>query len=219
MISDHMQDYLKAICQLGAGGAEVSTSAIAERLAVSPASVTNMMKKLADLRLVRHLPYQGVELTPAGRKVALEVIRHHRLLELYLAESLGYSWDQVHAEAEKLEHHISEEFEDRIAASLGNPTRDPHGDPIPTRAGELDEHRHRSLAELPPAGKAGTVRRVSDQSPERLRYLAELGLRPEAHFTVLERAPFNGPIRLRLGAKEVSVGVELAQEIYVTGTK
>src|SRR5438105_1463282 len=144
MISDHMQDYIKAICQLGAGGAEVSTSAIAERLDVSPASVTNMLKKLAELRLVRHLPYQGVELTASGRKVALEVIRHHRLLELYLAESLGYSWDQVHAEAEKLEHHISEEFEDRIAASLGNPTLDPHGDPIPTRGGERDERRHRS---------------------------------------------------------------------------
>ena len=216
MISDHMQDYLKAICQLGAGGAEVSTSAIAERLEVSPASVTNMMKKLAELRLVRHLPYQGVELTPSGRKVALEVIRHHRLLELYLAESLGYSWDQVHAEAEKLEHHISEEFEERIAASLGNPTLDPHGDPIPTRSGELDERRHRSLAELPPPGHKGTVRRVSDQSPERLRYLAELGLRPDTEFTVLERAPFHGPIRLRLGEREVSVGVELAQEIYVT---
>ena len=178
-----------------------------------------MMKKLAELRLVRHLPYQGVELTPSGRKVALEVIRHHRLLELYLAESLGYSWDQVHAEAEKLEHHISEEFEDRIAASLGNPTRDPHGDPIPTRSGELDEQRHRSLAESPAAGKMGTVRRVSDQSSERLRYLAELGLRPETEFTVLERAPFHGPIRLLLGEKEVSVGVELAQEIFVTGNK
>lgn len=213
-----MQDYLKTIYKLSAAG-EVTTSAIAEQLGVSAASVTNMLKKLAELRLVRHTPYQGVELTASGRQVALEVIRHHRLLELYLAESLGYSWDQVHAEAEKLEHHISEEFEDKIAESLGHPTHDPHGDPIPTREGEVEATLHENLAEAPPVGKAGVVRRVSDASADRLRYLAELGLRPDVTFTVLERAPFNGPIRLRVGKKEVNIGTELAQEIFVAPVK
>ena len=219
MLSDNVQDYLKAIYKLSTDGGEVTISAIAERLGVSAASVTNMMKKLADLKLVRHTPYQGVELTPAGRKVALEVIRHHRLLELYLSEALGYSWDQVHAEAEKMEHHISEEFENKIAASLGNPTRDPHGDPIPTREGVMREPLRRSLAEQPAVGHSATVRRVSDHSAEQLRYLGELGLRPDATFTVLERAPFNGPIRLRVGKKEINVGNELAQQIYVAPLK
>lgn len=216
MISDNMQDYLKVIYKLSTTGEEVTTSAIALGVEVSAASATNMIKKLAELKLVRHTPYQGVELTPAGRKVALEVIRHHRLLEAYLAEALGYPWDQVHEEAEKLEHHISEEFETRIAETLGNPTRDPHGDPIPTREGEMDDVRHRSLAEAPATGYSGTVRRVSDHSPEQLRYLAELGLRPDVTFTVVERAPFHGPIKLRLGKREISVGDELAREIYVS---
>jgi len=219
MISDNMQDYLKVIYKLSTTGEEVTTSAIAEGVEVSAASATNMIKKLAELKLVRHTPYQGVELTPAGRKVALEVIRHHRLLESYLSEALGYPWDQVHAEAEKLEHHISEEFEMRIAETLGNPTRDPHGDPIPTREGEMDDVRHHSLAEAPDAGQAGVVRRVSDHSAEQLRYLAELGLRPDVAFTVVERAPFHGPIKLRLGKREISVGNELAQEIFVSAQK
>jgi DtxR family transcriptional regulator, Mn-dependent transcriptional regulator len=219
MISDNMQDYLKTIYKLSRAGGEVNISAIAEQLSVSAASVTNMMKKLAELKLVRHAPYQGVELTPSGRKIALEVIRHHRLLELYLAESLGYSWDQVHDEAEKLEHHISEEFEAKIAKSLGDPTHDPHGDPIPTRDGRLDDANYRSLAEQPAAGDSGVVRRVSDASADRLRYLAELGVRPDVTFTVIERAPFNGPIRLRMGKKEINLGVELAQGIFVTPIK
>jgi DtxR family Mn-dependent transcriptional regulator len=219
MISESMQDYLKVIYKLSTAGAEVSSSAIADGLGVSAASVTNMIKKLTDLKLARHTPYQGVELTPAGSKVALEVIRHHRLLEAYLSEALGYPWDEVHAEAEKLEHVISEEFESRIAETLGNPTRDPHGDPIPTRDGQMEDVRHESLADLPPVGQAGVVRRVSDHSPERLRYLATLGLRPDVAFMVLERAPFHGPIRLRVGKKEISVGTELAQEIYVSAPK
>ncbi len=215
MISDHMQDYLKTIYKLSESGVEVTTSAIAERMDVSAASATNMIKKLAELKLVRHTPYQGVELTPPGKKVALEVIRHHRLLELYLAESLGYSWDQVHDEAETLEHHISEEFEAKIAKSLGNPTHDPHGDPIPTREGTMDSASHESLAEQPAAGRSAVVCRVSDDSADRLRYLGELGLRPDVTFTVVERAPFHGPIRLRLGKKEINIGTELAQEIFV----
>lgn len=219
MISEHMQDYLKIAYKLSATGADVSTSAIADGLGVSAASATNMIKKMAELKLVRHAPYHGVELTPAGRKVALEVIRHHRLLELYLSEALGYPWDQVHDEAEKLEHHISEEFETRMAETLGNPTRDPHGDPIPTREGQIEDVRHQSLAEMPPPGEAGVVCRVSDRSAERLRYLADLGLRPDVTFTVLERAPFHGPIRLRLGKKEISVGTELARQIFVRTAK
>src|SRR5436309_2316766 len=195
MISDNMQDYLKVIYKLSTSGEEVTTSAIALGTEVSAASATNMIKKLAELKLVRHTPYQGVELTPAGRKVALEVIRHHRLLESYLAEALGYSWDQVHAEAEELEHHISEAFEDKIAATLGQPKHDPHGDPIPTRAGQVDERRHQTLAQQPSVGRSAVVCRVSDQDAERLRYLGELGLRPDATLTVVERAPFQGPIR------------------------
>ncbi|MCA1553847.1 MAG: metal-dependent transcriptional regulator, partial [Chloroflexi bacterium] len=187
--------------------------------AVTPASATNMIKKLAELKLVRHTPYQSVVLTPAGRKVALEVIRHHRLIELYLAESLGYSWDQVHDEAETLEHHISEAFEQKIAESLGDPTYDPHGDPIPTREGVLDEHKHGRLADEPAVGQSAVVRRVSDASAERLRYLAELGLRPDVTVTVLERAPFRGPIRLRIGRRKVNVGTELADEVFVTPLK
>ena len=214
MISDNMQDYLKTICKLSQTG-EVTTSAVAEQLNVSAASATNMIKKFADLKLARHTPYQGVELTPAGRKIALEVIRHHRLLELYLTEALGYSWDQVHAEAEELEHHISEAFEDKIAATLGQPTHDPHGDPIPTREGRMDERRHQTLAQQPAVGRSAVVCRVSDQDAERLRYLGELGLRPDATLTVLERAPFQGPIRLRVGRKEVNIGTELAQAVYV----
>ena len=214
MISDNMQDYLKTIYKLSQLG-EVTTSAVAEQLNVSAASATNMIKKFADLKLARHTPYQGVELTPAGRKIALEVIRHHRLLELYLTEALGYSWDQVHAEAEELEHHISEAFEDKIAATLGQPTHDPHGDPIPTRAGQVDERRHQTLAQQPSVGRSAVVCRVSDQDAERLRYLGELGLRPDATLTVLERAPFQGPIRLRVGRKEVNIGTELAQAVDV----
>lgn len=216
MVSEHMQDYLKVVYKLGAEGAEVSTTALADALGVSAASATSMIKKMAELKLARHTPYHGVELTPAGRKVALEVIRHHRLIELYLAEALGFPWDQVHDEAERLEHHISEEFETRIAETLGNPTRDPHGDPIPTREGKIVDVRHQSLAEMPAPGQAGIVCRVSDRSAERLRYLAALGLRPDVTFTVVERAPFNGPIRLRLGGREISIGSELAQTVYVT---
>jgi DtxR family Mn-dependent transcriptional regulator len=218
-ISYNIQDYLKSIYKLSEAGEAITTSAIAERLNVAPASVTGMMKKLAEMKLVRHMPYQGVELTPTGRKIALEVIRHHRLLELYLAEALGYSWDQVHAEAEKLEHHISEEFENKIARTLGDPKRDPHGDPIPARDGTVAESSRESLADAPEVGRSAVVSRVNDDSAERLRYLAALGMRPEVQFTVLERAPFNGPIRLRVGKKEINVGAELAQEIFVAPVK
>lgn len=216
MISSSMQDYLKTMYELSELSDAVTTSAIAARMKVSPASATNMMKKLAAMKLVRRTPYQGVQLTAAGQKIALEIVRHHRLLELYLAQALGYSWDQVHDEAERLEHHISEEFEEKIAQSLGDPTRDPHGAPIPSRDGVVDDVPRPSLAESPAVGQSAAVYRVNDDHAERLRYLEKLGLRPDVQFTVIERAPFQGPIRLRVGKKQVSVGAELAREILVT---
>lgn len=216
MISTNIEQYLKVIYKLDEAGGPVTTSAIATRMHFSVPSVTNMVKRLAEMKLVRHAPYRSVALTPAGRKIALAVIRHHRLLELYLADALGYSWDQVHAEAEGLEHHISEELENKIAQSLGNPTHDPHGDPIPTPDGTVEEPVRESLANFPASGESGVIRRVNDDSAERLRYLSELGVRLNQTFTVVERAPFKGPIRLRMGEKELSVGAELAHEIFVT---
>jgi DtxR family Mn-dependent transcriptional regulator len=169
--STAVQDYAKAIYSLqGRAGEPVSTSAIADRLGVSAASASAMVKRLAALGMVEHEPYRGVELTAAGEKVALEVIRHHRLIELYLAEALGMPWDRVHEEAEVLEHAISPELSELIAAKLGNPTHDPHGDPIPTVEGEIEERPTRSLADLEP-GERGTFVRVSDADPEMLRYL------------------------------------------------
>jgi DtxR family Mn-dependent transcriptional regulator len=215
MISQHIQQYLKIIYKLAEDGEPVTTSAIAARMNFSAASVTNMVKKLAELKLVHHAPYHAVALTPAGRKIALAVIRHHRLLEQYLADALGYSWDQVHAEAEKLEHHISDELEDKIARSLGNPTHDPHGDPIPAPDGTIADSIRESLADFPAAGESGVIRRVNDDSAEHLRYLYELGVRLNSTFTIVERAPFKGPIRLRIGRKELSVGSELAHDIFV----
>ena len=215
MISQHIQQYLKVIYKLDEAGGPVRTSAIAGRLNFSGPSVTHMVKKLAEMKLVRHVPYHGVELTPAGRKIALAVIRHHRLLEQYLADALGYSWDQVHAEAEKLEHHISEDLEEKIARSLGNPTHDPHGDPIPAPDGTIADSVRESLADFPAAGESGVIRRVNDDSAEHLRYLSELGVRLNQTFTIVERAPFKGPIRLRMGEKELTVGSELAHEIFV----
>src|SRR3712207_1371149 len=171
-ISDAVQDYAKAIYSLHRRSeAPVSTSAIADRLGVSPASTSAMVKRLETLGLVRREPYHGVELTAAGERVALEVIRHHRLLELYLAEALGMSWDRVHEEAEVLEHAISPELSELIAMKLGNPTRDPHGDPIPTADGEIDEGPTRALTELVP-GERGRFTRVSDSNPDMLRYLS-----------------------------------------------
>src|SRR5918998_6525267 len=177
-LSDAVQDYAKAIYSLQERLEEpVSTSALADRLAVAPASVSAMVKRLETLGLVTRGPYHGVELTPAGKRVALEVIGHHRLLELYLAEALGMSWDRVHEEAEVLEHAISPELSELIAAKLGHPTHDPHGDPIPTRDGEIDERPTRALADLHP-GERGVFSRVSDSNPEMLRYLSERGIAP-----------------------------------------
>src|SRR4029079_8574040 len=174
--SDAIEDYAKAIYALGRrGDGTASTTALAERLGVTPASVSAMIKKLADRGLVEHVPYRGVVLTDEGERVALEVLRHHRLLELYLAEHLGVPWDRVHDEAEALEHVISEDLEARIAAKLGNSTHDPHGDPIPDADLHIVEETTRSLADLAP-GDRGEFVRVSDTDPEKLRYLDERGV-------------------------------------------
>ncbi len=217
MLSAAVQDYLKAIYKLQSGAGKVTTSALAERLSVASASVTNMVKKLAEMKLVRHTPYREVVLTPAGEKIALEIIRHHRLLELYLAEVMGYSWDQVHAEAERLEHHISEEFEERMDEVLGRPTTDPHGDPIPSKDGRLHATDHTRLADLPP-GSSAVVRRVDDHDPECLRYLSERGLVLNARVQVLEREPFDGPLLVRVGKERHHLGLEVARRIFVEET-
>ncbi len=214
MLSEAVQDYLKTIYKLQEQGGAVSTSALAQAMGVAAASATGMVKKLAGLKLARHSPYQGVILTKAGEKMALEVIRHHRLLELYLAEALGYSWDKVHEEAERLEHVISEEFEEKIFEALGRPTRDPHGDPIPTKDGTLVAGSHERLSDMEP-GATGVIRRVSDRDAEMLRYLGIRGLVPDATVEVMEKAPFNGPITVKAGETAHVLGRDLASHIHV----
>src|ERR671923_446117 len=213
--SDAVEDYAKAIYALRLHGeGPVSTSALAERLAVAPSSVTAMLKHLDELGLVRYEPYHGVTLTRAGEKVALEVIRHHRLLEAFLAETLGMPWDRVHDEAEVLEHYISEELESRIAARLGNPALDPHGDPIPTPELDLAADRTTALRSLR-RGQVATFARVSDSSPEMLRYLAERGIRPGARLRITGVEPFGGPLMVEVGGREHALGEELAEKMRV----
>ena len=209
-----VEDYVKAVYTLESADETVSTTALAERLGVRPGSVSGMLRKLTGLGLVVHEPYRGVRLTDQGRRVALEVIRHHRLLELYLVESLGMSWDEVHAEAEVLEHVISEELEELIAAKLGNPTLDPHGDPIPSRDLTIAPDDSRSLYELEP-GEHGTFVRVSDADPAMLRFLAERGIAPVAGVEVIERQPFDGPLYVRVGDEVHVLGAVLARAMHV----
>jgi DtxR family Mn-dependent transcriptional regulator len=204
------EDYAKAIYVLQSrGDAPVSTNAVAERLGVTAGSASAMVKKLGALGLVSHVPYKGVELTRAGEKLALEVLRHHRLLELFLAQELGLPWDRVHAEAEVLEHVLSEELEELIAAKLGDPTVDPHGDPIPTPDGHVAEEPTIALDELP-IGAAGVFVRVSDSDPAMLRYLDLRGIRPGDRFEVVDRQPFGGPLFARFGDDTHPLGGELA---------
>lgn len=214
MISRAMEDYLKAIYQSASDDERVSTTRLADKMSCSAASVTNMLQKLSELKLVLYEPYQGVSLTPAGQNVALEIVRHHRLIELYLADVLGYSWDKVHAEAEKLEHVISEEFEEKIDKALGYPTTDPHGDPIPTREGQVEEEHFHSLWEISGVENV-KVRRVSDSDPKALRYLAEIGIYPEVEINVLKKSPFNGPIHIKVDSNEHSLSEQLARQIFV----
>lgn len=219
-VSPAMQDYLKAVYFLRDETGATTVQALAGELGVSSPSVTNMVKRLAGLGLIRHTPYQGIALSEDGERAAAEVTRHHRLLEQFLVETLGYGWDEVHVEAEQLEHHISEEMEARIAARLGHPARDPHGDPIPAADGTVPEVNDRRLADMA-AGEESTVVRVPDRDAARLRYLAELGLIPGARVTLLEVQPFDGPLRLliqdsaRESSHEHHLGRELANAIFV----
>ncbi len=211
-----VQDYLKAIFQLaeGAEDAAIGTSAIADRLGVAPASVTGMLKRLGEQGLVEHERYQGARLTPQGRREAIRMIRRHRVLELFLVEVLGYTWDQVHVEAETLEHAASDTLIDRMAAALGDPEADPHGHPIPSPAGQLAAPELPTLAELD-TGATATLRSVSDEDAAALRYLARLNLIPGVEIQVLERTPLRGPLRVRVGETEERLGIELAERLLV----
>lgn len=211
-----VEDYVKAIYQLGGDEQPVTTTALAEWLRITAAGTSHMLRQLAQLGLVDHTPYYGVRLTDTGVRVALEMVRHHRLAEQFLVEVLGYRWDEVHEDAERLEHAMSERLEARIADKLGNPAADPHGDPIPTLSGQLPHAAEQRLADLA-AGAAATVRRVSDRDPAKLRYLAELGLTPGAAVTVLARGPFREPLRLRVGQEEEerTISLDLAAELTV----
>src|SRR6201987_4597023 len=213
--SSAVEDYTKAIYALEArDGQSVSTNALAERLNVTPASASGMVKRLGELGLVTHPPYHGGRLTDAGRRGALEVIRHHRLLELYLVESLGVPWDRVHQEAEVLEHVLSEELEELIASKLGDPTHDPHGDPIPTRELTIEEGVTQSLQTLE-TGARGTFARVSDSDPEMLRFLAERGIAPGDQLEVVDKQPFDGPLFVRFGDHVQVLGGALARAMRV----
>jgi DtxR family Mn-dependent transcriptional regulator len=215
-ISPAVEDYAKAIYALQerGEGCAVTTNALAERLGVTPASASAMVKKLAGMGLVSHVRYKGVELTSKGTAIALEVIRHHRLLEAYLSESLGVPWDRVHDEAEVLEHVLSEELEELIATKLGNPTHDPHGDPIPTRDGLMPEEHTLSLQTLA-AGDCGTFVRISDSDPEMLRYLAARGIAPGDDFEIVDKQPFDGPVFARFAGEVHVLGGSLARAMRV----
>lgn len=212
-----MEDYLKTIYRLTTGNNTVSTSALAQQMECSAASITNMLQKLSNLKLVNYERYQGVTLTEAGDKIALETIRHHRLIELYLTEVLGYSWDRVHDEAEELEHVISEEFEERIDKALGYPTLDPHGDPIPTKEGKIDHQSFHSLWDTK-AGENAQVAHVSDGSPEVLRYLGSIGIFPKVKIHVMQKDSPEGPVRIKIKDTQHLLGEELARQIFVLPT-
>lgn len=214
-VTPAIEDYLKAIYLIQQRSEEVSTSLIAEQLGgFRPASVTGMIKKLAEMQLVSYTPYYGVQLTPAGERIALEVIRHHRLIELFLVKALGYRWDEVHDDADQLEHVISEKLEERIAAWLGHPTLDPHGDPIPTIEGIMPDARGEILADMSLDTDVRIVR-VGEQQAERLRYLADLGLVPGALVRIVAVAPFDGPVSVLAGTHVHAIDQRLARTIYV----
>lgn len=214
MVSPAVEDYLKAIYHLSPDGEAVSTSAIAERIGVAAGSVTGMLKRLAEQGLVEHTRYYGARLTDAGRGHAIRTIRRHRVLELFLVQVLGYTWDRVHDEAERLEHVASEEMIDRMASVLGEPAEDPHGAPIPVAGERFTETQFPSLAELP-TGRAAVLRRVPDEDPEALRYLASMNLVPGVEVEVVERAPVNGPLTVRVGTGRAVLGRELSSTLRV----
>jgi DtxR family transcriptional regulator, Mn-dependent transcriptional regulator len=213
-LTSAMEDYLKEIYHLQEAGGAVGTAALATRLGVAAPSVTHMVKRLHDVGLVRHSPYQGIELTTVGRSLALEVIRHHRLIELYLAEFLGMPWDKVHDEAERLEHVISEDLESRIAEKLGQPGFDPHGDPIPTCEGTVPEAATSSLWDVP-IGERVRIARVSDRDPGLLAFLSDISIVPGAIVTVRDRSPYAGTATLEAPEGVHVVGADLARTVRV----
>ncbi len=214
LLTEPVENYLKAIYELETRHGVASTTDVAVALAVAPASVTGMIRRLAQHGYLDHVPYRGVQLTDSGRRAALRTIRRHRILESYLTGVLGYAWDRVHDEAERLEHAASDELIERMAAALGHPAQDPHGAPIPTIDGTVDERAHRSLAELAVGERARMVQ-VSDKNPQLLRYLAEIALQPGTEVTMLAKAPFGGPLTLRIGKAEPMVGPDLAAQVRV----
>lgn len=213
-ISPIMQEYLGEIYRLERSPEGVTTSALADRLEVSPPAVVRMLRRLDEAGLLTHIPYQGVKLSPQGEREALRSIRRHRLLEAFLVKVMGFGWDEVHEESHKLELTISDVFEDRMDAVSGYPTRCPHGDPIPTKDGRMPEVNDQPLSDVP-VGMAGTLSRVKTHDGEKLRYLAKLGLTPGAPIRLLNRAPFNGPLRLQVNGQEHVIGTELAQALRV----
>ena len=212
--SETHENYLKTIYHLQASGIDPNVQELSTRLGVSPPAVSKMLRHLATHHLVVYTPYQPVSLTPLGEKVALEVVRHHRLLELYLVQNLGYGWDQVHEEAERLEHYISEEFEDTIDRLLGYPTVDPHGDPIPTRDGSVPRIVTVTL-DCQENGACVVIRRVADEDPNLLRYLAERGIRPGTVLVVVDREPFGGSLRLNITGREERITPEASRYVFV----
>ncbi len=218
VISKAVEDYLKTIYEVQNSEDKVSTNALSEKLGVSPASVTAMVKKLSDRRLITHKRYQGVRLTSAGEKIALEIIRHHRLVELYLKEALGVPWDRVHQEAEKWEHVLSEDIEDRIDEFLGHPITDPHGSPIPQRDGTMIERQCRSLLDMESSTDARVVE-VSDHDSEFLRYLGKIGLYPQTKIRIVSKEPFAGPIIIEFAGKKYPIGQNAAKYIFVEKTE
>ena len=208
-----VEDYLKSIFHLTNQGGFATTSDIAAMLEIAPPSVSGMVKRLSETGLIEHVPYRGVQLTPQGRRAALQMIRRHRILEVYLTQQLGYDWGDVHEEAERLEHAVSEKLIEKMAGTLGDPRYDPHGAPIPTAAGDIEEAELFTLADAK-IGATVIVRQVGDDDAARLRYLAELGLTPGTHLTVLERQPFNGPTTVRSGSETRVVGQELAEQLW-----
>jgi DtxR family transcriptional regulator, Mn-dependent transcriptional regulator len=216
MLSRSVEDYLKAILERESTASAAPTTEVARVLGVSPASVTGMIKRLGRAGLVRHVPYRGASLTPVGRRVALRMVRRHRVLETYLAAKLGYGWDSVHAEAERLEHAVSDELVERMAMVLGDPRYDPHGTPIPTAGGQVEPLPGTPLADMAP-GELAKLLRVGGRDPELLRYVASLGLRPGVRFEVAARQPFRGPITIRLlgpPVREHAIGNELAAQLF-----
>jgi len=215
-LTQSIEDYLKAIYDLTLFDQRATTNQIAERMGVTPASVTGMLKRLSsyDPPLLEYHKHHGVALTPAGEQVALEIIRHHRLLELFLHDRLGYPWDKVHAEADRLEHVISEDLEERIAQDLGDPLHDPHGDPIPNRDLSLASEALLPLDRLRP-GQRAVVQRVRNDDPALLRYLESIHLTPQAQVTVLDYSSFDGNLRLQIGSQVIVLGPAVTQQIYV----